>query len=343
MIVIDGSKGEGGGQVLRTSLALSIITGQPFQIGNIRAGRKRSGLLRQHLTAVNAAAQISGASVHGNELKSTELVFTPGKVTGGEYKFSVGTAGSAMLVFQTVLMPLLFAQEKSTVVFEGGTHNQKAPPYHYIERVFIPLLRRMGADIKINLSRYGFFPAGGGRLEVEINPVKCLTGLELIERGELVSKKVEAVFAALPAHIALRELETIGKKITCTDDELKIMQLSEDQGPGNVLMLTANSENVTELFTGFGEVGVHAETVAKRIAKEYKAYVKVGAPVGEHLADQLLLPLSLSAEGGRYRTGRLSMHTKTNIEKIKRFLDVKIETKEVEKNIWEVSVEKTGN
>ena len=340
MILIDGSKGEGGGQVLRTSLALSIITGQSFQIENIRAGRKKPGLLRQHLTAVNAAAQISDANVSGNELKSTELIFTPGKVRGGEYKFSVGTAGSAMLVFQTVLMPLLFAQEKSTVVLEGGTHNQKAPPYHYIERVFIPLLRKMGAEIRTNLVRHGFFPAGGGRLEVEIEPVKNLSGLELIERGELVNKNVEAVFAALPAHIARRELETIGKKITCSDDELKVVELPQDQGPGNVLMLTAESENVTELFTGFGEVGVQAETIAKRIAKQYKSYMKVGAPVGEHLADQLLLPLALSTNGGKYRTGRLSLHTKTNIEKIKRFLDVEITAEEVEKNIWEIIVKK---
>ena len=341
MIHIDGSKGEGGGQVLRTSLALSIITGKPFKIEKIRAGRQKSGLLRQHLTAVNAAAQISNAKVSGNELRSTELAFVPGQVSGGEFRFAVGTAGSAMLVFQTVLYPLLFADNKSKVIFEGGTHNQKAPPFHYIERVFIPLLKKMGVNIEARLIRHGFYPAGGGRFEVEIEPNKNLKGFDLLERGGLIGKKVEAIFAALPAHIAQRELTTVGKKITCSDDELQMVQLPDDQGPGNVLMITVESENVTEVFTGFGEMNVPAEVVAKRVVKEYKSYVKADVPVGEHLADQLLIPLVLSKDGGSFRTGKLSMHTKTNIEKIKRFIDVDITTEEVGKNIWEVIVKRS--
>ena len=341
MIHIDGSKGEGGGQVLRTSLALSIITGKPFKIEKIRAGRQKSGLLRQHLTAVNAAVQISSAEVSGNKLRSGELTFIPKNIAGGEYRFAVGSAGSAMLVFQTVLYPLLFAGNKSKVIFEGGTHNQKAPPFHYIERVFIPLLKKMGVNIEARLIRHGFYPAGGGRFEVEIEPNKNLKGFNLLERGGLIGKKVEAIFAALSAHIAQRELTTVGKKITCSDDELQMVQLPDDQGPGNVLMITVESENVTEVFTGFGEMNVPAEVVAKRVVKEYKSYVKADVPVGEHLADQLLIPLVLSKDGGSFRTGKLSMHTKTNIEKIKRFIDVDITTEEVGKNIWEVIVKRS--
>ena len=182
-LTIDGSLGEGGGQVLRSALALSILTGRPFRIEKIRAGRKKPGLLRQHLTAVQAAARISGADVQGATMRSTELVFEPGEIQPGEHHFSIGTAGSTTLVAQTVLVPLLRAKEPSRVVIEGGTYNSSAPPFDHFARSFAPILERMGAQLDVRLVRPGFHPAGGGRIEVDIEPSK-LAPSELEERGD---------------------------------------------------------------------------------------------------------------------------------------------------------------
>src|ERR1700722_15265155 len=161
MIEIDGSFGEGGGQVLRTALSLSLVTGQPFRIDNIRAGREKPGLLRQHLTAVLAAAEIGGATVEGATLGSTALTFSPGKVKPGEYRFAVGTAGSGTLVFQTILPALMLASAPSRITIEGGTHNHAAPPFDFLARTFVPLVERMGPKIRLQFERYGFYTAGG--------------------------------------------------------------------------------------------------------------------------------------------------------------------------------------
>ena len=163
MIRIDGSFGEGGGQILRTSLSLSLATGKAFRIEKVRAGRERPGLLRQHLTAVLAAAEVGGAEVQGATLGSTELTFSPGAIRAGEYRFSVGTAGSGTLVFQTILPALMLAAKPSRIVIEGGTHNIAAPPFDFLARTFVPLLERMGPKVQLQFERYGFYPAGGGR------------------------------------------------------------------------------------------------------------------------------------------------------------------------------------
>ena len=155
---------------MRTALALSMVTGRSFRIENIRAGRKKPGLMRQHLTSVNAAAEVCRAEVKGNELGSTELEFFPGTVRPGNYHFSVGTAGSTTLVLQTVLPPLMIAQAPSTLTLEGGTHNPFAPPYDFLERVFAPVIERMGPKIDLNIEGYGFYPAGGGKIKIQINP-----------------------------------------------------------------------------------------------------------------------------------------------------------------------------
>src|SRR5688572_16449750 len=184
LITIDGSMGEGGGQVLRTSLALSLVTGKPFRIEKIRAGREKPGLLRQHLTAVNAAAAVGGAHVEGAALGSRELDFRPGPAKPGEYRFAVGTAGSATLVLQAVLPALLTARGASTLVLEGGTHNPFAPPFDFLDKAFLPLLRRMGARVEVALERPGFYPAGGGRFQVRVEPVERLERLDLPSRGD---------------------------------------------------------------------------------------------------------------------------------------------------------------
>src|SRR5689334_333662 len=174
MLKLDGSVGEGGGQILRTALALSALTGQPFEIEKIRAKRRKPGLLRQHLTAVRAATALCQAQVEGDSLGSMTLRFVPGDVKPGEYAFAIGTAGSATLVLQTVLPPLLLASRPSKITIEGGTHNPLAPPVDFLDRSFLPLVRRMGPRVRVQLERWGFYPAGGGRISVEIEPVQRL-------------------------------------------------------------------------------------------------------------------------------------------------------------------------
>jgi RNA 3'-terminal phosphate cyclase (ATP) len=323
MITIDGTMGEGGGQVLRTSLALSLVTGTPFRIENIRAGRGKPGLLRQHLTAVKAAAAIGQAEVEGAELGSRRLTFRPTTVRPGDYTFSVGTAGSASLVLQTVLPPLLTASGPSTLALEGGTHNPLAPPFDFIASAFLPLLRRMGATVDAHLERPGFYPAGGGRFVVTIEPARALSALELLARGDVRRTRARAIVANLPRHIADRELHVVQRRLGWDASCLEVVAVDDARGPGNVVMLDIESEHVTEVFTGFGERNVRAEAVAERAADAARRYLAAGVPVGRQLADQLLVPLAL-ARGGAFRTLALTRHTTTNIEVIQHFTDVRI-------------------
>lgn len=324
MLTIDGSFGEGGGQVLRTSLSLAAVTGTPCRIENIRAGRPKPGLRQQHLTAVNAVAAVCGATVEGAALKSTCLTFTPGEVMPGDYHFSVATAGSATLVLQTVLPPLLLAGAPSSIVLEGGTHNPHAPPFDFLAKAFLPLINRMGPTVTATLERHGFFPKGGGRLRVSIEPCEALNPLQLNERGAVLEKRATAIIANLPLHIAERELTRVERRLRISDEQTRVEIVEGTQGPGNVLIVEVQGEHVTEVFTGFGRRGVSAEEVALRVAAEVKRYLEAGVPVGEHLADQLLLPMAL-AGAGSFVTLPLSLHATTNIDVIRMFLDVDVD------------------
>lgn len=323
MLVIDGSYNEGGGQILRTALTLSLATGRPFRIEKIRAGRKRPGLLRQHLTAVRAAARIGNADVRGAEINASELTFVPQAVVPGEYQFSIGTAGSTMLVLQTVLPVLMLGAKPSRLILEGGTHNPAAPPFDYLARVFLPLLKRMGANVQMELIRPGFFPAGGGQVIVTIEPPGELRGLELTERGKILRRSARAIVSNLPESIAQRELEVVVRKLGWERGGFTVESMSS-HGPGNILFLEVESERLTEIFTGFGEKNVRAEAVAERAIAEAKRYLAGEVAVGEHLADQLLLPIALM-KGGVFTTLPLSAHARTNIHTIGKFLPVKIQ------------------
>jgi RNA 3'-terminal phosphate cyclase (ATP) len=332
MITLDGSQGEGGGQIVRSSLALSLVTGEPVTIDRIRARRKKPGLLRQHLTAVRAATSISEAEVEGAEIRSRRLVFRPGKIKAGEYMFRIGTAGSTTLVLQTILPALLLADGVSTVTLEGGTHNPSAPPFDFLTRVYLPLLGRMGPQVSATLDRPGFFPAGGGRLRMTVHPGRDLGWLELLERGEILERKVHVLISRLPRHIAERECQTIAERTGWDRSCFEVEEVENSAGPGNVVMVQLQSDHVTELFTGFGQRGVRAETVASQVCDEARRYLDADVPVGEHLADQLLLPLGIGAcrgtGGGAFRTFRLTQHATTHIEVLKAFLDVRIEVEE---------------
>lgn len=322
MIEIDGSLGEGGGQVLRSALTLAMVTGQPFRIMQIRARRAKPGLMRQHLVAVQAAASISGAQVEGAEVGSHELVFMPGAVQGGDYRFAIGTAGSCTLVLQTILPALLFATGPSTVRISGGTHNPLAPPAPFLERAYCAMLRRMGASVEMDVERAGFYPAGGGVLVARIAPCAKLLPLALHARGERLAAWAEAIVAGLPADIAQRELACVGSGMGWTDANLRVVQLPADQGPGNVLLATLEYEHVTAVFASFGEKAVTAESVAKSLVGRVRRYVASGAVADEYLADQLMVPLAL-AGGGAFTVDKVSQHALTNAAIIERFVPVR--------------------
>jgi RNA 3'-terminal phosphate cyclase (ATP) len=339
MIVIDGSQGEGGGQILRSSLALSLVSGQPFRIEHIRAGRKKPGLMRQHLTAVEAAAAVGNARVEGAGPGSQKVEFHPRGIEAGSYHFSVGTAGSCTLVLQTVLPALLTAGSRSELVLEGGTHNPWAPPFNFLARSFLPLIGRMGPRVSEELVRPGFFPAGGGKFTITIDPAPKLDRLDLGERGNLLQQTALATVARLPRTIAERELKVVRDRLGWRAECCSVQEADSSRGPGNILCIEIASENVTEVFTGFGEFGVSAEKVAEKAVREVEQYLAAGVPVGHYLADQLLLPMAL-AGGGSFRTLAPTRHMTTNIEVIRMFLPVEVSMLENGPNDWEIRVEK---
>jgi len=318
MIEIDGSEGEGGGQIVRNACALSLVTGEAFRITNIRGKREKPGLMRQHVTAIEAACAIGSATCEGVAVGSSAVTFTPGPVVPGEYRFAVGTAGSTGLVLQTVLMPLLLAGKPSRLVLEGGTHNMLAPPFEFISRAFLPIVNRMGPHIEARLVRHGFYPRGGGRIEVDILPAP-LTPIECIERGSATSVAATTLFASLPFDIAQRMMaKTRAALPDWPEPAFAIRELPADQGPGIVLMLETQFEHVTEVMCGFGQLGVKAEQIAKTTVGRTSGYIASGAFAGPYLADQLLLPFAL-AGGGSFTAVKLSQHSVTAADVIERF------------------------
>jgi RNA 3'-terminal phosphate cyclase (ATP) len=338
MIEIDGSQGEGGGQVLRTALSLSLALRTPIRIADIRAGRARPGLLRQHLTAVHAAEAIGAAEVDGASLGSKCLTFAPRTVNAGDYSFAVGTAGSATLVLQTILPPLLTAPRRSTLALEGGTHNPWAPPYDFLERVFLPIVNRMGPRVDIALERHGFYPAGGGRFVVTIDPAPGLRRVDLVERGEIRGRHVTALVANLPRHIGDREVSTAIHLMNWSEGSGRVIEVTGAPGPGNVMFVEAQAEHVTEIATGFGETGTTAEAVANKAAHDMRRYLAAGVPVGCHLADQLLTLLAIGG-GGSFRTLTLSRHARTNIDVIHAFGASRITTTDEGRDVVRVEIE----
>lgn len=318
MIIIDGSEGEGGGQIVRNACALSLVSGEPFQISNIRGKRAKPGLMRQHLTAVEAACVISGSECSGLAVGSSELHFRPGRVEPGEYHFAVGTAGSTSLVLQTVLMPLLLASGPSRLILEGGTHNMAAPPFDFVERSFLPVINRMGPRVSGRIIRHGFYPRGGGRIEIDIDPAP-LAPIDCASRGELLGTSAQVVLAGLPMEIAERMLARTKHLLPeWSQDAFTVREIPDDQGPGIILMLEARYAQVSEIVSGFGQFGVPAERLAKTSAARMAGYIEAAAFAGPYLADQLILPFVL-AGGGSYTTVKPSQHLLTAIDIAGRF------------------------
>jgi RNA 3'-terminal phosphate cyclase (ATP) len=318
MIEIDGAQGEGGGQILRSALSLSMCTQQSFRIRAIRAGRAKPGLLRQHLTALRAAQTVCGGTVEGDQLGSTEVTFRPGAVVAGDYRFDVGSAGSCTLVLQTVLPALMLAAGSSTVRITGGTHAKAAPPVDFLQLAFLPLLARMGPRVSIDMTQPGFYPRGGGVVTARIEPTPALVPLQLMERGAWVGGEACAYVAAIPMHVAERELEVVGRTLGWGPQQRRIKPWANEFGPGNALTLTLTHEHVTEVCAAFGEKTVRAEDVAGAAVREAQGYLATRAAVGAHLADQLQLPLAL-AGGGCFTAAEITPHFVSNGGVIEQF------------------------
>jgi len=317
MVEIDGTQGEGGGQIVRTALGLSLLTQRPVRITKIRARRSTPGLRPQHVAAVRAATALGQAEVDAVEVGTSSFTFAPTTVATEHYSFDVGTAGSAVLVLQTVLPALLTARAPTTLTVTGGTHVKWAPPYDFFASAFCPLVQRMGPVLRARLDRPGFYPQGGGRCTLRMEPRSALDPLDVTERSPLRRARARALVANLPRHIGERELATLADGLPIDLDETRI-ETPAAPGAGNALLLLLDYAHGTTVVSGIGEKGTPAEDVARGVVDEARRYLTADAPVGPHLADQLLIPLAMG--GGQFRTSTLTAHTHTNAAVIERFL-----------------------
>jgi len=336
IVEIDGSFGEGGGQILRSSLSLSMLLERPLMIKNIRAGREKPGLMRQHLTAVNAAAKICNAELKGAEISSLKLEFYPGKVKTGDYKFEIGTAGSTTLVLQAVLPVLIMADGESNIILGGGTHNQFSPPLDFLARSFFKQICKMGPEITVDVDKYGFFPIGGGRFSVNIKPVNKLKSLDVLSRGKNISKTAYSYSSGIDENIGQKEMRIVEEKLGWSKENC-ISQMVDSPRPGNVVMLIDENENTTELFTGFGKKHYPLKKITIDALKEYTDYIQCDVPVYKYLADQLIIPMALAGNGS-FITSEPSLHTLTNIEVVKKFLGIKININKLNETQWKISI-----
>ena len=321
-VEIDGSFGEGGGQVLRTSLTLAAITGKRLHISNIRANRSNPGLAKQHLVCVKAACAVCNAGSSGAELRSTKLDFMPGSVKPGNYNFDIGSAGSASLVIQTILPVLFTADRSSTVAVAGGTHNPWAPPFDFLNESFVPAIDEMDFKADCQLVRYGFYPAGGGEILFEVQPVRDEKAKPLDLYEPMVKPEIYAVVytSKLPNRVVQRQRRLIAE-CGLPLAGFEHIEVTDSAGPGNCVVFRIVGANRTSVFTGFGSKGKPSEKVIDEVVTEAREYLSSGAAIDHHLADQLLIYMAMR-RSGRLTTNVLSGHLETNIEVIKKFLPV---------------------
>lgn len=338
-LTIDGSMGEGGGQVLRTSLSLAAIYGINIEIINIRAGRRKPGLMRQHLTSVLAAKQVCDAQVEGAELGSQRIRFKPGQIRNGNYRFTIGTAGSTTLVCQTVLPILLQAEGQSYFCFEGGTHNGMSPSLSFLERSFLPVMQSLGLKYGLDTERLGFFPAGGGRWQLDISTSGRLNTL-CVQPPEVDQGKhrlhMSAYLSQLHRSIGQREIAEARRKLEAPELNADIHQVVTP-GPGNTFMLHLSHGNHESVFETTGKIGRSAERVARDAVGRLQRFVRSGAEVEEHLADQLLVPLLLAGKGG-YTTTQPTPHTRTNLAVIEQLTGTRIRCEQIDSQRWQITL-----
>lgn len=327
MITIDGTYGEGGGQIIRSAVALAAITQTPIEILNIRGGRPKPGLQAQHLTAVRAMAELCGAELIGDALGSVYLSFTPIRpVRAGHYRFDIGTAGSCNLVLQTILVPLALAEGPSEIRVTGGTHNPMAPTFHYLAEVTLPCLSLMGLKAELAVESYGFYPKGGGHVVLRLPGGAELSGLNLTARAQHLVPKGHVLTVGLPDHVGPRGEKALRSVV---GPEFRVRQESAvNVGPGAAAHVTVASGGGFAGFTGLGERGKPMEKVASEPAHAYLAWLKSGATVDEHLADQLVLPAALAKSPTSYRTNVVTNHLRTMAWLIPQFLPAQVQIDE---------------
>jgi RNA 3'-terminal phosphate cyclase (ATP) len=340
MIEIDGSLGEGGGQILRTSLTLSILTRQPVHLTHIRRGRKKPGLQPQHLKAVDAAAAISKAEVEGAHLHASEITFIPQEIRSGRYRFEIGTAGSTSLVLQTVLIPLSMTSSASTVIIGGGTHVPWSPSFHYLQLHWLPFLNEMGFNAAIQLDAAGFYPGGGGRISATIRPIPSHPApLQLEVRGRLLQISGISAVSNLPISIADRQKRQALRRLQAHCSELRIKTTElPSPGKGTMLLLAAQFEHGRAVFAALGALGKSSEQVADEAVDDLLAFLESEAAVDEHLADQLLLPLALAKGTTSFTTPRITPHLRTNAAVLQAFLPLKIRLEEPDQGPAKVEI-----
>jgi len=333
---IDGSAGEGGGQILRTSLALSCITGRGLRMEKIRAARRNPGLAKQHLSCVRAACKISHGRCKGDALGSGVLDFQPGPVRSGDYHFDIGSAGSASLVAQTVMPALFGAYKPSRVTVTGGTHNPWAPPYDFLSETFGPAIASAGFRARCKLIRHGFFPAGGGKMTFAIEPREEQQSgtIDLCERSAQPKLKAAIYTAKLPPNVAERQQKLL-QKSHLEFEEIEHIEVEDSPGPGNCAMIRVCSVRGTTVFTSFGQRGKPSQKVIGELIDMTRSFLASGAAVDVHLADQLLIYMAIS-QAGEFITNKISNHLTTNIEVIKRFLPVEF-TADEQNHLYQVS------
>jgi RNA 3'-terminal phosphate cyclase (ATP) len=330
MIEIDGSYGEGGGQILRTALAFSTILKIPIRVKNIRARRKNPGLGNQHVAAVNALARISGATIEGNRIGSQTLTFLPQEIRPGDYEFKIETAGSVTLLLQTIFLPLCLAQGDSTLTLVGGTHVPWSPPFHYLSQVFLPSLRPMGVSADALIEKWGFYPRGGGLVRSKISQVDELKPITLVERGPLKKIRVTSAIANLPKHVAERQKEQALKRIRREleiDPEIAILSDAPSVGQGSFLFLSAEYEGIVVGFSSLGARGKPAERVADEAVDFLKSYLESDGCVDPHLADQLVPFMALAKGNSSLTTTQMTEHLLTNLWVVGHFMETKIQTR----------------
>ncbi|HUT33852.1 MAG TPA: RNA 3'-terminal phosphate cyclase [Planctomycetota bacterium] len=327
LVRIDGSEGEGGGQMLRTALALSMVTGRPFEIANVRAGRQKPGLRPQHLACVKAAAKVSAADVAGAALGSRHLRFTPGPVRPGTYDFEIKTAGSTSLVLHTLYLPLALAASRSVVMITGGTHVPFSPSFHYLLHQWAPLMRRIGMDVELTLTRAGYYPEGGGEIRAKILPCPALRPLTLGPRGKLERLEGISAVSGLPRSIAERQrnraLARLGEAGLAAGIEVREVP---SPGKGTCLLLLSTYEGGGRAcHDALGALGKRAEKVADEACDGLLTFLGTPGAVDAHAADQLLLPLALAAGESRLPVPSVTSHLATNARVIQRFVPATIQ------------------
>ncbi len=318
MVEIDGSYGEGGGQILRTALSLSCLLNKPFRIYNIRKGRKRPGLMPQHLTCVRAAQILSDARVKGDYKGSSELIFSPGEIKGGDFSFDIGTAGSTSLVLQTIIPALLRQKKETGLTLKGGTHVPLSPTFHYIKEIFAPLMERLGIKIRLTIEAYGFYPKGGGIIKAAIFPANRIRPLRIVQRGRIINIKGYSGVGNLPLSIAERQknavLDNIRLSISGHLFPLNIEAVDvPSPGQGTFVFMQAESENSLAGFSSIGERGKRAESVGEDAAREFLQYYSTDAAFDPHLSDQIVLYLSMCEEGSLFTASCITRHLITNL------------------------------